>query len=218
MHVKPCSLQIALFPARKGCLSAGKGSRSRTDTIRPMCAGASRRIIRSCSTTTSSTASHMPVPTTPSDTGAVPTRVMSSRFIGRTRELAELEAAIRDASDGRPSLAFIAGESGVGKTRLLNELERRALTIDVRVLTGDCVALGEDELPYAPIVAALRSLTRDGDPVLDELGPATRAGLASLLPELAPATRSAGGAAAVPGSDGEAPPQARVFEALLSLL
>ena len=93
----------------------------------------------------------------------------SSRFIGRSRELAELEAAIQDASDGRPSLAFIAGESGVGKTRLLNELERRALTVDARVLTGDCVALGEDELPYAPIVAALRSLTRDGDPVLDEL-------------------------------------------------
>jgi predicted ATPase len=154
---------------------------------------------------------HMPVPTTPSDTGPVPTRVTSSRFIGRTRELAELEAAIHDASDGRPSLAFIAGESGVGKTRLLNELERQALTVDARVLTGDCVALGEDELPYAPIVAALRSLTRDGDPVLDELGPATRAGLASLLPELAPS-------AAVPTDDRDAPPQARVFEALLTLL
>jgi DNA-binding CsgD family transcriptional regulator len=153
----------------------------------------------------------MPVPTTPSDTGPVPTRVTSSRFIGRTRELAELEAAIHDASDGRPSLAFIAGESGVGKTRLLNELERHALTVDARVLSGDCVALGEDELPYAPIVAALRSLTRDGDPVLDELGPATRAGLASLLPELAPST-------AMPAEDRDAPPQARVFEALLTLL
>jgi predicted ATPase len=153
----------------------------------------------------------MPAPTTPSDTGPVPTRVMSSRFIGRTRELAELEAAIRDASDGRPSLAFIAGESGVGKTRLLNELERHALTVDARVLSGDCVALGEDELPYAPIVAALRSLTRDGDPVLDELGPATRAGLASLLPELAPTT-------AVPAEDRDSPPQARVFDALLTLL
>src|SRR5919201_943795 len=153
----------------------------------------------------------MPAATTSSDTGAVPTRVTSSRFIGRTRELAELEAAIRDASDGRPSLAFIAGESGVGKTRLLNELERRALDADVRVLTGDCVALGEDELPYAPIVAALRSLTRDGDPVLDELGPATRAGLASLLPELAR-----------PGGEEEPerddPSQGRVFEALLTLL
>ncbi len=146
-----------------------------------------------------------------SDTGTVPTRVTSSRFIGRSRELAELEAALADASAGRPSLAFIAGESGVGKTRLLKELERGALEADARVVSGDCVSLGEDELPYAPIVAALRSLTRDGDPVLDELGPATRAGLASLLPELAPAT-------ALPVMDRDAPAQSRVFEALLTLL
>jgi DNA-binding NarL/FixJ family response regulator len=146
-----------------------------------------------------------------SDTGTVPTRVTSSRFVGRTRELAELEAAMHDASTGRPSLAFIAGESGVGKTRLLKELERQALASNARVISGDCVALGEDELPYAPIVAALRSLTRDGDPVLDELGPATRAGLASLLPELAPSQ-------AVRTDDRDAPQQARVFEALLTLL
>jgi ATP/maltotriose-dependent transcriptional regulator MalT len=146
-----------------------------------------------------------------SDTGTVATRVTSSRFIGRSRELAELEAALADASAGRPSLAFIAGESGVGKTRLLKELERGALAAEARVISGECVSLGEDELPYAPIVAALRSLTRDGDPVLDELGPTTRAGLASLLPELAPAT-------APPVMDRDAPAQARVFEALLTLL
>jgi ATP/maltotriose-dependent transcriptional regulator MalT len=138
-------------------------------------------------------------------------RVTSSRFIGRARELAELEAALRDASGGRPSLAFIAGESGVGKTRLLKELERNALTAGARVISGDCVSLGEDELPYAPIVAALRSLTRDGDPVLDELGPVTRAGLASLLPELA--DPSAQGE-----RDREDLAQGRVFEALLTLL
>jgi DNA-binding CsgD family transcriptional regulator/tetratricopeptide (TPR) repeat protein len=146
-----------------------------------------------------------------SDTGTVPTRVTSSRFIGRSRELAELEAALADASAGRPSLAFIAGESGVGKTRLLKELERGALAADARVVSGECVSLGEDELPYAPIVAALRSLTRDCDPVLDELGPATRAGLASLLPELAPDTE-------LPVEDRDAPAQSRVFEALLTLL
>jgi predicted ATPase/DNA-binding CsgD family transcriptional regulator len=138
-------------------------------------------------------------------------RVTSSRFIGRARELAELEAALHDASDGRPSLAFIAGESGVGKTRLLKELERHALTAGARVMSGDCVSLGEDELPYAPIVAALRSLTRDGDPVLDELGPATRAGLASLIPQLADPDAQAAG-------DRDDPAQGRVFEALLTLL
>jgi DNA-binding CsgD family transcriptional regulator len=147
---------------------------------------------------------------TSSDTGTVATRVTSSRFIGRTRELTELEAALHDASAGRPSLAFIAGESGVGKTRLLKELEHHALAEGARVISGDCVALGEDELPYAPIVAALRSLTRDGDPVLDGLGPATRAGLSSLMPQLASADASDGA--------GDDPSQGRVFEALLTLL
>jgi len=49
--------------------------------------------------------------------------------VGRTAELAELEAALTDAVAGRPSLAFVAGESGVGKTRLLTELERRAALV-----------------------------------------------------------------------------------------
>ena len=48
------------------------------------------------------------------DTPGVATRMTSSRLIGRATELAELEAALRDAADGRPSLAFVAGESGVG--------------------------------------------------------------------------------------------------------
>ena len=75
------------------------------------------------------------------------------------------------------------------------------------MLGGECVELGEGELPYAPIVAALRPLARAGDPVLDELSPRPRGGLAHLLPGL--------------GAGGEPPEeyaQARVFEGLLELL
>ena len=86
------------------------------------------------------------------------TRVTSSRLIGRAGELAALEAALSDATDGRPSVAFVAGESGVGKTRLLSELEQRARERDVLTLIGDCVDLGESELPYVPLVSALRPL------------------------------------------------------------
>ena len=136
----------------------------------------------SCSPTTSSTPSQMPTPTTPSDTGTVRTRVTSTRLIGRAPELAELEAALADAARGRPSVAFVAGESGVGKTRLVTELADRAHSSGARVLIGECVELGEGELPYAPLVAALRSLARDGDPVLGELDATTRAGLAAVAP------------------------------------
>ena len=65
-------------------------------------------------------------------------------------ELAELEAALADASAGRPSLAFIAGESGVGKTRLLQELERGALAAEARVVSGDCVEPRRGRAPLRP--------------------------------------------------------------------
>jgi ATP/maltotriose-dependent transcriptional regulator MalT len=141
----------------------------------------------------------------------------SSRLIGRRGELAELEAALHDAAEGRPSLAFVAGESGVGKSRLLGEFARRAGAAGARFEVGDCVELGDEELPYAPIVSVLRSLAREGDGVLDELLPATRAELATLLPELG-ARPAAGNAPEAEQVNEPAPGQGRLFEALLSLL
>jgi DNA-binding CsgD family transcriptional regulator/tetratricopeptide (TPR) repeat protein len=136
-------------------------------------------------------------------------RVASSRLIGRSAELAELEAALADAAEGRPSVAFVAGESGVGKTRLLAELMRRARERGTLVLAGETVDFGgESELPYLALVAAVRPLARSGDPALTE---PLREAVAPLLPGLdasAPDPRPA----ADHGS------QARLFEGLLSLL
>src|SRR2546423_705952 len=104
--------------------------------------------------------------------GGLASRVSSTRLIGRESQLAELEALLSGAAEGRPALAFLAGDSGVGKTRLANELAHRTRERGGRVLCGDCVELGEGELPYAPLVGALRPLARDRDPVLAEF-PAT---------------------------------------------
>ena len=81
-----------------------------------------------------------------------------------------------------------------------------------RLLSGDCVELGEGELPYAPIVAALRPLARDGDPALDALPDGARAELTRLLPGL--------GLPSLPPIETEdvGAAQSRLFEALLSLL
>ena len=123
------------------------------------------------------------------NTGAMATRMTSSRVVGRGTELAELEAALADSAAGKPSIVFVAGESGVGKTRLLAEFERhaRASSPPARVIGGDCVELGEGELPYAPLVAALRPLARVQDPVVADLPEATRGELGALVPGLAPA-------------------------------
>ena len=145
--------------------------------------------------------------------GVLATRVTSTRLIGRTAELAELEAAFAAASDGHPSIAFVAGESGVGKSRLASELSARAKDRGARTLCGECVELGEGELPYAPLVAALRPLARDHDPVLQEVGEAARAELATLLPDIAPP--GARGAASRP-DDAAGVAQRRLFEALLA--
>ena len=74
------------------------------------------------------------------------------------------------------------------------------------MLSGDCVELGEDELPYAPLLSALRPLVRDEDRALDELAPSYRAAIEAIMPGLG-SGRSAGDAT-----------QSRVFEALLALL
>ena len=134
-------------------------------------------------------------------------RVTSTRFVGRATELEELRSAVAEATGGRPSLAFVAGESGVGKTRLLGELERAARADGVRVIGGDCVELGESELPYAPIVGALRPLARSGDAAFGELSAAARGALAQILPGLGTSERA----------EDESTAQARLFDALLEL-
>jgi predicted ATPase len=143
-------------------------------------------------------------------------RMTSSRLIGRVAELAELEAALRDAAGGQPSLAFVAGESGVGKSRMVAEFASRTQEAGARVEIGECVELGDEELPYAPIVSVLRSLAREGDSVLDELPPGTRAELATLLPELGAGTWPAG--AEQLRANETTLGQPRLFEALLTLL
>jgi predicted ATPase/DNA-binding CsgD family transcriptional regulator len=139
---------------------------------------------------------------------------ISSRLIGRDAELASLLEAVHEAGAGRPALAFVAGESGVGKSRLLSELARTARDEGARVLSGECVELGDGELPYAPLVGALRPLVRVGDPALLDLPPAARHELSALLPGLAPAD----GEGRVRDERGEASgqSQARLFEALLA--
>ena len=53
-------------------------------------------------------------------------RLSSPTFVGRTDELAVLDGALERAAGGVPAFAFIAGESGVGKSRLIAEFEARA--------------------------------------------------------------------------------------------
>ncbi|HEX2620733.1 MAG TPA: tetratricopeptide repeat protein, partial [Phototrophicaceae bacterium] len=68
--------------------------------------------------------------------------LQSARFIGRETELNQLETALDDAIKGHGSGWLIGGESGVGKSRLLDELRIRALVRGVTVLRGQGVSDG----------------------------------------------------------------------------
>lgn len=72
--------------------------------------------------------------------------LQAAQFVGRDTELDILETALANAIDGRGSAWLIGGESGVGKTRLADELRIRALVRGALVLRG----YGSDggRLPY----------------------------------------------------------------------
>jgi DNA-binding CsgD family transcriptional regulator/tetratricopeptide (TPR) repeat protein len=82
-------------------------------------------------------------------------------MVGRAGELARLMAHVDRAAEGRTSGVLLAGDAGVGKTRLLDELTARAVERGVHVLTGHCVDLGEVGLPYLPFVDLLRPVAAD---------------------------------------------------------
>jgi DNA-binding CsgD family transcriptional regulator/tetratricopeptide (TPR) repeat protein len=137
--------------------------------------------------------------------------VTSPVFVGRSAELDRLDTALDRAAGGRPAFAFVGGESGVGKTRLLREFESRARARGARVLLGQCLELGGAQIPYAPLVAALRPLTRGlADAEAETLPAGTRNALAELLPEL--------GGTGTRDDDEPHARQGRLFEALLALL
>ena len=85
------------------------------------------------------------------------------------------------AADGESLLALVGGEAGVGKTRLVEQLAATATQQGVRVLRGGCVPLGEEGLPFAPVIEALRGLADQLDPaeLAAVAGPARGAGPAA---------------------------------------
>ncbi|WP_075001741.1 ATP-binding protein [Streptomyces qinglanensis] len=127
-------------------------------------------------------------------------RVVSPVFVGRGEELSALAAALDTAVEQGPAVALLAGEAGIGKSRLLAEFTR-SLGPAVRVVGGVCAELGRDALPYAPLVTALRTLIR-----VEGVTPGPYRRLARWFPEL--------------GESGDGPEggRHRLYEEVLALI
>jgi class 3 adenylate cyclase len=117
--------------------------------------------------------SSVPLPSFLTDIGRI--------FVGRDGELDRLGQLWKEAAAGQLQMALLAGEPGVGKTRLAAELARSVHEEGATVLVGRC---DEDlGVPYQPFVEALRHFTDHVDSLADRLG--RYAGeLVRLVPEL----------------------------------
>lgn len=105
-------------------------------------------------------------------------------FVGRGTERGVLRGAWDAASAGHGSLVLVAGEAGIGKTRLLSDLVAGAAD-RARVLFGRCWESTISE-PYGPVLDALRSASPPLDFAALDLAPVWFRELARLLPELEP--------------------------------
>ncbi len=115
-----------------------------------------------------------------------PGTVSSPELAGRDSEMTLMRSALEDATEGRPSLTLLIGDAGVGKSRIVRELEAMARDAGMLALHGECLELSVGELPYAPIGAALRDADRASvEAGLSALPGNARAELARVFPDVA---------------------------------
>jgi DNA-binding CsgD family transcriptional regulator len=106
-------------------------------------------------------------------------------FVGREEELAQLREYLAQSRAGKGAFVFVMGESGVGKTRIVQEVAEEARKAGCLHAGGQAYEV-ESGYPYAVIADALGPIVHHMDP--QALAVATRgteAELAQILPMLA---------------------------------
>ncbi len=91
--------------------------------------------------------------------GAARPSTAHGRFVGRHRELRRLGEVLAAASKRAPQIAFVVGDKGIGKTRLVGEVQRRLAKggYDVGFHVASCPRNGAD-IPWSGLTAMLQSL------------------------------------------------------------
>src|SRR5216117_3555331 len=104
-----------------------------------------------------------------------------SRFVGRERELALLEKALRETQSGRPHVVLVTAEPGAGKSRLCHEFVERAGGVALH----HARALSHGRmLPFHVMVALARSLFGVGEGASSsDVRDAVRRGLGNTQPD-----------------------------------
>jgi DNA-binding CsgD family transcriptional regulator/tetratricopeptide (TPR) repeat protein len=123
-------------------------------------------------------------------------------LVGRDREVAWLQQELFEAAAGPGRTALISGEAGIGKSRLIDELEAPAAELGFLKLRGACFE-SDASFPFAPVIDLVRSFL--ASPPLTESAIDDREQLAEVAPLLTGSTERTPKVAALPAD----PEQAR---------
>ncbi len=108
-----------------------------------------------------------------------------SSFVGRTEEMAALEAALTQANEGRGGVVGLVAEPGVGKSRLCHEFAQRCRADGLEVFEAQAQAHGTTT-PFMPVLQMLRAFFGIGEREPEQLSREKIAGRSLLLdPEFA---------------------------------
>ncbi|MCH8229565.1 MAG: AAA family ATPase [Chloroflexi bacterium] len=113
----------------------------------------------------------------------MPTSPRHIPFVGRVQEMAELKVALDDALVGRGGLVMLAGEPGIGKTRLTEELTAIAKDRGALVAWGACYE-GGSAPPYWPWTQVIRSLLTEPSVAVMNALETRGAVIADIVPEI----------------------------------
>ncbi|HTU48417.1 MAG TPA: AAA family ATPase [Bryobacteraceae bacterium] len=126
-----------------------------------------------------------------------------TRLVGRDPALRELQDYLYAALGGSHQVVFITGEAGIGKSALVDEFERQANLLGVRIGRGQCIEGYGSTEPYYPMLQSIGELCQGPDAkrvveILTEQAPTwlvqfpellNRALRDTLLPEIIGTTR-----------------------------
>ena len=115
--------------------------------------------------------------------GLSPAALLESPLLGRTAEVSTLIKVYHAAQRGQAQVVLLEGEVGIGKTRLASEFLAWAEIEGADVLQGQAFESG-GQLPYQPVIEALRPRIERENAPDDLLSDTWLAELARLLPEL----------------------------------
>ena len=145
----PSACSVTPAPARCWCRRRRRGASSAASSCEPRALqlGPARRDRLTAHAVAAAAAARRPQPRRRE---APPTR-----FVGRERELDLLRDAFARAAAGHGQVVFVAGEAGIGKSRLLAEFRRRLAGQPHRWIEGRCASYGTTT-PFLPLIDGLR--------------------------------------------------------------